>query len=489
MKNIKLISFLTLILLVIGCDKFLEEEPVSFINPSTFFKTKADANAAVVAGYDFYGGFAIGTFGAHRDWPFETLSDDFIVRPLGNSNNTREVSLYKDFFPTTDLIERTYTNHVKGLNTYAVAIDGIENMEPFDGQDALIAEAKYLRAYTYFQLVRLYGRVCIIEKPLSADKVEEISRSSSVEEVYDLIISDLETGVQDLSATAPAPGRATKWAAMSLLAEVHLTLEHWATAAKLASEVINKSPHQLLPTYTDIFSDSNENNSESIFEIQMLLGDERSNQVGAWPRGIGPTGKADYFLGPNWGGLYIASQDFLDSFETGDIRRNSIATSITRSDGTVIEFNADGLEPNYSIKRVPSAYIERIEANNNSSYNYIYMRLAGVYLIAAEAENEANGPGNAYRFINPIRERAGLAPLSGLNQAGFRAAVRNERRHELFDERKRYFDLQRWGILVERTLEVKPEAIIQPFNTLWPIPQTAIDINPALKGDQNPGYN
>ena len=137
---------------------------------------------------------------------------------------------------------------------------------------------------------------------------------------------------------------------------------------------------------------------------------------------------------------------------------------------------------------VPSSYIEGIEANNNSSYNYIYMRLGEVYLIAAEAENEANGPGNAHAFINPVRARAGLDPLSGLSQEQFRDAVRNERRHELYDERKRYFDLLRWGNVIERTKAVKPTANIQAHNILWPIPQDAIDRNPALKGNQNPGY-
>ena len=161
---------------------------------------------------------------------------------------------------------------------------------------------------------------------------------------------------------------------------------------------------------------------------------------------------------------------------------------MVRSDGTVIPFFADGATPYYLLKRAPSAYIEGLESNNNSGYNFIYMRLAEVYLIAAEAENEANGPANAYQYINPVRERAGLAPLSGLSQKQFRTAVRNERRHELYDERKRLFDLLRWGNLVERTLLVKPEAQVQPFHTLWPIPQSATNRNPALQSDQNPGY-
>ena len=329
----------------------MAEEPVSFINPNTFFKTPADANAAVVAGYDFYGGFNAGTFGWWRDYTFEVVSDDFVNRPLGNSNNARELAFYNDFLPSTVLIETVYNNHVEGLNTYAVAIDGIENMEAFNGQQALVAEAKFLRAYSYFHLVRLFGRVPVIEEPLTNDEVTELPRAGSIEEVYALIIRDLEAGVDNLPEAAIAPGRATRWAAMALLSKVHLTLENWDEAASLAARVIEESPHILLPEYADIFRDNNENNAESIFEIQMLLGDERSNQVGNWPRGIGADGSKDFFLGPNWGGLYIATQDLLDTFEPNDARRNLIATSVTRSDGTLIEFNADGEEPHYALKR------------------------------------------------------------------------------------------------------------------------------------------
>lgn len=361
-------------------------------------------------------------------------------------------------------------------------------MDDFANKDALIAEAKFMRAFSYFTLVRLFGRVPLIKNSLEADEVKEIPRSTTEEEVYDLIISDLEAGVANGWETAPAPGRATKWAAMSLLAKVHLTLGNWTQAAQLAKRVIAESDHVLLPVYKDILSDKNENNAESIFEFQFRLEDERANQVGNWPRGIGPQQNKDYFMGPNWGGVYIATPDFLNSFEAGDVRRELISQSVTRSDGLVIEFYADGEPANYPLKRVPSKYIEGIESNNNSSYNFVFLRLGEVYLIAAEAENEANGPADAYKYINPIRNRAGLADLSGLTKEQFRTAVRNERRHELYDERCRYFDLLRWGIVVERTLAVKPTAQIKDYHTKWPIPLSAIDRNPALEGDQNPGY-
>ncbi|MFH5834109.1 RagB/SusD family nutrient uptake outer membrane protein [Halalkalibaculum sp. DA384] len=480
------VMVLSILIMGLGCENFLQEEPKSFIGPSTFFQTPADAEAAVIAGYDELGAFNPGTFGWWRAWTFEILNDDWDTRPEVAANNSRNLGRYITFDPDAPLLASVYDSWIHGMNTFSTAIDGINEMEDFDGKQALIAEAKFLRAYHYFVLVRLFGPVPIIDQALGAEEARNLPRAGSEEEVYELIISDLDAGVQDLPEQAVAPGRATRWAAMGLLAKVHLTLENWSEAAQLAQSVIQNSPHQLLEEYTQIFSEDNENNSESIFEIQMEVGNERSNQVGQWPRGIGANGDQDYFLGPNWGGVYIATQDLLDDFESGDERRALIDTMVTRNDGTEIIFNADGATPWYSLKRVPSAYIEGREANNNSGYNFIYLRLGEIYLIAAEAENEVNGPGNAYQYINPVRERAGLSPLSGLTQQEFRQAVRKERRTELFDERKRLFDLYRWGTVIERVNEARPDAQIQSHHTLWPIPTNALDNNPQLT--QNPGY-
>ena len=117
-----------------------------------------------------------------------------------------------------------------------------------------------------------------------------------------------------------------------------------------------------------------------------------------------------------------------------------------------------------------------------------------MYLVAAEAENEANGPSGALSYINAVRNRAGLANLEDTNAAAasskdvFREAVQKERRTELYDERGRIFDLLRWGNLIERVKEARPDAQIQDHHVLWPIPVDAFDRNPGLRGDQNPGY-
>jgi len=487
MKNIKIILFLILACSVFSCEDFLREEPRSFINPSTFFQTESDAEAAVFAGYDRFGGNISVTYGHHQDWIYEIVTDDFVTRPLGNPNQARGIANYTDFLPSTSSLKNAYLRHFNGINTFCVAVDGISGMEDFPNKNKLISEAKFLRAYAYFILVRLWGKVPLVDKSLEAAEVREMPRVP-VDEIYELIIGDLTTGVNDGWESAPMPGRATKWAAMSYLAKVHLTRENWGEAVELAARVISESPHELLQDYEAVFSAYNENNAESIFELQFQSDVERSNQVGSWPRGVNADRTEDWFLGPNWGGVYIASDDFLNSFEDNDYRKTLVSTSVTRNDSTVINFWADGAPPYYPIKRLPETFVNREESNNNSSYNFISMRLAEVYLIAAEAENEANGPANAYQYINPIRERVGLEPLSGLTKEQFREAVRNERRHELFDERKRIYDLLRWGNLVERVSAADTTAQVQSHHMLWPIPQEAIDRNPALAGDQNPGY-
>ena len=448
--------FITYILLFscIGCDNFLETEPRSFINPSTFFITESDAEAAVLGGYRTFGSGISGSFGWHQDFQLAAMSDDFTVRPLANPND----------------VDRN--------------------------KQALIAESKFLRAYNYFIMVQLFGGVSIIDKALETPEEASNIPRGTVDEVYDLIVSDLITGSEDLPETSPLPGRPSKYAAMALLAKVYLTRGEWADAASWAKRVINESDRELLPPIWHVFDDSNENNQESLFEIQYEIELQRANQVGNWPRGIGANADKDYFLGPNWGGVYIASEDLIADFEQGDERRSMIATEVSNAVGEVLTFNADGATPNYSIKRTPSAYINGLESNNNSSYNFIALRLAEVYLIAAEAENEANGPSSALQYINPVRNRAGLInievtnPIVASDKSAFRSAVRKERRTELFDERVRYFDLLRWGTLVERVLAVTPDAQIQPHHVLFPIPQDVFERNDGMNAgtDQNPGY-
>ncbi|WP_299546869.1 RagB/SusD family nutrient uptake outer membrane protein [Seonamhaeicola sp.] len=474
-----------------SCDSFLEETPTSFISPDNFFATEADAEAAVVACYNKLGAGNKGTHGDWRDWIFEYINDDFKSRPASGTIN---VSLFISMVPEEPMIFESYRSFTSGLNTFNSAIEGIGAMEDFNQKEALISEAKFIRAYIYFHLVRLWGRVPLYENVLTAEEALSLERVDNIDKIYTLIVEDLEYAVANLPEVQTLEGRATKWAAMSLLSKVYLTQENWTNAAQLAKEVIDQGPHSLLENYGDVFDDANENNNESIFEIQMQIGVEKSNQVANWPRGIGATGADDYFLGPNWGGVYIATDDLLNDFEAGDDRRNYIATSVVRSDGTLIEFNADGLTPNYSIKRTPTAYIEGLESNNNSSYNFIYLRLADVYLMAAEAENEVNGPSGALMYINEVRNRAGLAnlevvnPSASVDQSIFREAVRKERRTELYDERHRLFDLLRWGNLVSNVQAARPDVSIQPHHVLWPIPVSAILNNPGLEGDQNPGY-
>lgn len=477
-----------------GCDSFLEPEAKGFINPASFFKNEADAEAAVLSGYRTFGSDIPGSFGWHRDFVFEVMHDDFIVRPnVYNLNNVGRDSEFIDFTPTRGPIEWGFYN-VGIINTFSWAIDGISGIEDFARKNELIAEAKFLRAYNYFIMVRLFGGLPVIEKSLvNADEASNIPRKSK-EEVYDLIIRDLTAGTSDLPPTNMA-GRPTKYSAMGLLSQVYLTLGQWSDAASWAKKVINESDRILLPSVWDPFNAYEENTAESLFEIQYKLEVQRANQVGNWPRGIGVNSDQDYFLGPNWGGIYVATNDLLSDFEEGDIRREMIATQVTRDNGEVCYFNADNLVPNYPIKRVSRKYINGEEANNNSSYNFIALRLAEIYLIAAEAENEANGPVNALQYINPIRNRAGLPNLQDSNPAAansqdaFRTAVRKERRTELFDERVRYFDLLRWGTLVERVKAVKPNAQIQPHHVLWPIPQYVFERNEGMsEEDQNPGY-
>lgn len=490
------------LLLSVSCSEFLDEVPPSLISPETFFTTESEAEAAVLAGYSTPEPANRAVYGGFRDHGYEVWTDDW----LHNAPNVFAPELAQfSWTPTIDTFDRMYSAWFYNISPLTNAIAGIESMEEFSRKSELLGEAKFLRAFQYFQLVRLFGRVPLIDKPLTGEDALSIPRAP-VEDVYALIISDLTEAMASLPDTEIGNGRPTKWAATAELAKVHLTLENWSEAANLAIDVIQNSGKELLPNYRDIFLASNSNNNESIFEFQNTTG-QITNQIASWP--VSGNGVCDErsggitLTGAQWGGTYIATQDLVNSFEPGD-ERYTFSSSYIDSQGNTIYFHrfrtcdyeiGSPDEPLYAFKRVSELYLERQEPSNGLSYNFIYTRLGEMYLIAAEGFNEASS-GNPLQYLNPIRNRAGLADYAGAtDQSSLRTAIRLERRHELYDERVRLYDLRRYSkadvtYMKNRITAAKPEegALIENRHLLFPIGQNAVDSNPALSGDNNEGY-
>jgi starch-binding outer membrane protein, SusD/RagB family len=363
----------------------------------------------------------------------------------------------------------------------------------FEGQ------LKFMRAYYYFHLVQYFGDVIMITESLaSPDEAWEYERQP-VETVYELILSDLDDAVSFLPTSYPdeETGRVTKGAALSLLGKVYLTRKEYSQAVNTLTEVTTLG-YELLPDYADVFDPVNKNHAESVFSVQFQggneLGEHSSFIYTFAPRES--VGAVIDFPGQNGGGWNTPSLDMINAYEEGDLRKEvSLKEGYTSLEG----------------EWVPIPYINKYNhphtIRGRTDDNWPVIRYADVLLMLAEAINEVSGPGDAYQYLNPVRERAGLAPLTGLSQEAFAEAVMKERRAELAFENHRWFDLKRamtpeeLAVFMNAYGEVEKsqpttdrggipfsagDFRFEPYEALFPIPNDEILINSNLT--QNPGY-
>ena len=490
MKLFKIIiMILTVSITVVSCEDIITEQPIDFLVPGSFPQNENDAIAATTAAYtrlhssiiSYYYGFT------PSDIAFQ------------GQHNQRPVSWFTDLNPTngdaTVLWQRNYQG-VALANSVIQLLPDVDMDE--DIKQRLIAEAKFLRAFYYFELVRAYGGVPILTTVAQPSDLVGVTRDS-LDDVYALIKQDLTdaANVLPLSYAAADGGRATKGAANALLARVHLTRQEWTDASTRSQEVISSGLYGLVADYNLLWSQNAEyvllpgldggSVNEIVFDIQFQQ-DERNDfkqsWVGSRDTGIGGVSQ----VGGGWENM-LPTTDYLDMFEDGDLRKD--ISYVTQLDGNVLEsprtpgagpitgkyLNADGDAPK----------------GNNGSQNTYIIRYSDVLLMRAEAENELNGPTNAYAFINDVRRRAGIPPLAGLDQSTFRTALRKERATELGFEGIRKYDLLRWGVFVEAiqnandTHMATPAANIQPHHVLLPVPAREIEISEQTI-IQNPGY-
>lgn len=366
-------------------------------------------------------------------------------------------------------------------------------IQRFEGQ------LKFLRAYYYFHLVQYFGEVIIITEPLATPEEAWDYERRPVDEVYELVESDLNTAVSVLpvSYEAEEVGRVTKGAALALLGKVYLTRKEYQQAINTLTEVTTLG-YELLPNYADIFDPANKNHAESIFAAQFQggneLGEHSSFIYTFAPRES--VGAVIDFPGQNGGGWNIPSLDMIAAYEAGDLRKEvSLKEGYTDLEG----------------EWVPVPYINKYNhphaIRGRTDDNWPILRYADVLLMLAEAINEVSGPSEAYPYLNAVRERAGLALLSGLNQEAFRDVVLKERRVELAFENHRWFDLKRTNTPQELAdfLNAYGERernnpttdrggipfsaadfVFEPYEALFPIPADQILINSDLT--QNPNY-
>lgn len=469
MKYLKITSLFIVGILIASCDSdFLEPELTSAINGGNYYNSNAELETAVLNMYDGLQG---------------------VNSTSGNDNHATQVEFYLTEMRSDNTRTKASEGEAAQFENYSiVATNGIvadyyrsfyniiyranlvlENLDVASGSTAsqFEGEAKFVRALAYFNLVRLFGAIPLVEELIDPLNTETAFTRVAESEIYNLIVSDLTTAISNLDNSFRT--RASKASAQALLAKVHLTNKNYSDAKTLLESIISSGDFSLEPNFKDVFY--NESNSETIFAIGYLPGANDSQNFSAeWLNAVGRTSGVNY-----------VTADVRSAFETNGGNRS------------IVSFRQDASQPQqYQVaKYFPNGEedapytLDPTQAGND----WIVLRYADVLLMHVESvlagTNETIDP-IALDSFQKIRNRAGLTtPVTIVTKDG----LLNERRVELAFENKRFFDLIRFG---------KAQEILSTFSNvngyqfsstdlLLPIPQSEIGLSLGVL-TQNPGY-
>lgn len=474
----KIIAFFFVLFWTSSCD-VLDQVPQSNFTPDNFYKNVDDALAAVNSVYD-----PMNSPDMYNQvmWIIQDQATDDSEWGGGRSTaNQAKNDLDKyTFTPATSTFQSVWSNTYKAINRANTVIERVPAITMDAAlQSRLLAETKFMRAFYYFTLVRLFGDVPLILKETTSLNDLQAPRAPA-QDVYAQVIKDFSEAESILPATYTGAdkGRATKGAATAFLAKVYLTRQEWAKASQKAKEVIDGGIYDLWANYSEAFAIANKNGKEAVFEMQALGG---GFGEGSWMQG---------YMRPNFDrvnniagfGDDPVTKNLYDTYPAVDKRRNVNIKLYTATSTPAAPASVDF--PGYVYKYLDLS----ATANGEGSNNFPIIRYADVLLMYAEALNEqAAGNAEAFKMVNRIRTRAGLAELpSSLTQSEFRDAILLERRLELAFEGHRWYDLVRTKKLVSALKAQNPTIVVSDKNYLLPIPQTERDVNPNLT--QNPQF-
>jgi hypothetical protein len=470
----KIFLSIALFSLVVSCkEDYLDIKQEGAVEAGSFFKTQDDALQATNAIYSFLRSWENSAF--PYQYVFGVPADDVIKG--SNPGDSSFINVYDNFtYTVSDEGVRGYWigqwQAVNRTNQVITNVPGIEMDTTL--KNRLVAESKMLRAYFYFNLVRIYGGVPIY------DKVETVYNKprNSVDEVYNFIISDLMAAADVLPQTYPAAdqGRVTKGAALGLLSKVYLYKKDWQKAYDTSNQLISMG-YSLDPDFNHVFRPSGEFGTESVFEVNCQCSSQYGGSQYAEVQGV-----RNQF---GWG-FFTPSNALENAFEPGDIRKELtiLRNGETTPEGDLIQKGDPQAVDTYNQK----IYVPKALNDNACGYGSIQniriLRFAEILLINAEAANELGNTATAIINLNKVRARAQLAGTTASGQAALRTAIWHERRVELALEGDRFVDLVRTG---QAATVLAPYGFKAGKNEVFPIPLDAMNQSNGVF-TQNPGY-
>ena len=473
MKKLIYIVVLATIGCATSCSDFLNEQLKGSYTSSNLYTTPANATEAVTGIYNSLYGNTLWIFG-------DVASDDAVKG--GNPGDQPAMVSIDDFSATSDngalatFWQSTYETIARANNAiYYIAPMNID----VTLRNRLVGEAKYLRALSYFNLVNIFGKVPLKLLPQLTSATINVPLSD-VTAIYAQIEKDLTEAVAVLPTSyATEKGRVTQGAAYGMLAKVDLYEQKYADCLTNIQALENLHQYSLLSNYSNLFKAGSEDSTEVIFAIRYI-------QSTVSPGDILTVDFAPLIEG---GYAFDApTQSFVDAFTDSTVTKTvdpRLDASIGR-DGMPwfnnMTFSASWSEATgYLVKKYDENMIAGIPLDQ-SAVPYIYMRYADILLMKAEALNELNSTGAASAAVevNKVRTRVNLPPTTAVNQTDMRTVIMNERHKELGFEFHRFFDLMRWGQSVAQAA-LGPNLKWTAPRFYYPIPQTELDTNSALK--------
>ena len=502
-----------------SCHKQIDLYPESNLNTGTYYSNYEEVKAALTGCYT----------GMQRavsnEWMLTELRSDNSKQgsPGSTATGNRDLSDLDMFIPSptqTNIYNywlATYSN-IRNTNIIldklGVIYDPASGTISFKAIDIpisdvdrrqLAGEAMFIRAYHYFNLVRLFGGVFLVHKPVTPDEAKKMNRSS-VADIYKLIEADLTTAAVSMNnlkyaqlisaANVAQLGRATRWAAKGLLGKVYLTLNRKAEAITQLQDVITNSGYSLQPTYAAVFNINNEMNSEILFAIRyraggLGLGSHFGNT-------FAPLSSGSNVINGDGDGLNYPTAE-LDTLTNGDLRKP-----------TLIGVYGSGTGAQLYVRK----YLFPVAIGDDGESDWPVLRYADILLMMAEAQGYSQ---SSLDYINSVRPRAGLANLTLADVgdvAEFEKVLSKERRIEFAFENQRWFDLVRFNSTLTTITAIQSirdhyakeyqahyrlyltptptlaelQGYITTNKLLLPIPQREIDTNTQITIPQNPGY-
>ncbi len=519
MKKISFILIIAVALLASSCSKDLNQVPLSTATTVTFYQQPSDFIQAVNAAYNSLRGYPdrslfLSEVRSDNIYPTNTVGRD--PDPINNFSTGIAPNVY---------VEEAWTANFNGIFRANTVLEQITKNGSFIGNPVLAtrltAEAKFLRAFFYFDLVKYFGKVPVIDHPVTAAEANTIGRSP-VADVYNLIIADLQFAIANLPAnysgvfpsySAVDVGRATKYSAEALLAKVYMTrsganygiegpgmgLNEWSLALPLLQDIIsnggfvfNPTPYAFPVPAAGIFAYANRSpttNKEAVFDVMFLTGQNPvlgttfpwqlipQNYFNSLPSGNTPANGA---LGePN------VSPNLYSSFAVSDTRRTpTFHTTTYIYSGTV--YTLPFFRKYADTTQIPAS---RFDWN----INFIAIRYTDILMLKAECilRGAPGTQADVDAIVTQVRGRAGQPVIVNVTLA----QLFDERRKEFAGEGLRWFDLQRSGNLItlmNAWIAIDDAALhkvstVVPNFAIYPVPQTQLDAAPGLYS-QNPGY-